>query len=83
MNAPAAPAAPIYPEDLPELTDPSGRPGEPVTTGLNVGPGADKSLFPLQPTDPSMDAIRTAYRLNPTPELANVMRLMAARQGRV
>lgn len=30
---------PVYPEDTPNLTDPSNRPMEPLTDGLPVGPG--------------------------------------------
>ena len=28
-----------YPEDIPNLTDPTARPNEPVTDGLPIGPG--------------------------------------------
>lgn len=30
---------PVYPEDTPNLTDPTNRPMEPLTDGLPVGPG--------------------------------------------
>jgi len=29
----------IYPEDIPNLTDPTARPGEPITDGLPIGLG--------------------------------------------
>jgi hypothetical protein len=37
--APAAPTGPL-PDQIPTLTTPSQRPGEPLTTGLSTGPGA-------------------------------------------
>lgn len=30
---------PIYPEDIPNLTDPTSRPNEPISDGLSLGPG--------------------------------------------
>lgn len=49
VAAPAAPSTPhgvalpvqpsVYPEDSPMLSDPTQRPGEPVTAGLPMGPG--------------------------------------------
>ena len=33
------PPLPIYPEQTPNLTDPTQRPGEPITDGLMTGPG--------------------------------------------
>lgn len=30
---------PVYPEDIPNLTDPTSRPNEPLTSGLPGGPG--------------------------------------------
>lgn len=30
---------PVYPEDTPMLTDPTNNPAEPITAGLNIGPG--------------------------------------------
>lgn len=42
MTAPKSSAPmnlPVYPEDTPNLTDPTNRPNEPLTDGLPVGPG--------------------------------------------
>jgi hypothetical protein len=70
--APVSPGNSIYPEDIPKLDDPTGRPHEPVTAGLGMtGPGSD----------PSMDALRAAYDAFPTPQLAHVIRLMNAKYG--
>lgn len=49
----AAPAAPPpmlpsrSPDDSPMLTDPSNNPGEPLTAGLDYGPGPDSSALGL------------------------------------
>lgn len=32
-------APPVYPEDIPNLTDPTARPNEPITDGLSMGLG--------------------------------------------
>ncbi len=34
-----SPVLPMYPEDVPNLTDPTARPGEPLTDGLDIGLG--------------------------------------------
>jgi len=73
----------VAPEDIPKLDDPTGRPDEPVTAGLNVGPGLGKSAFPIQPRDPVIDELRAAYAAFPTPQLAAVIRTMTARYGRL
>lgn len=73
-NTPAPAAPQIYPEDIPKLDDPTGRPHEPLTAGLT----------PNGPTsDPVMDDLRAAYAANPTPQLAHVIRLAQTRYGQV
>ena len=66
----AAPT-PIYPDSIPKLDDPSARPDEPLMTPPK-GP---------RPSDPIMDDIYRAYHLNPTPQLAAVIRYQIARSG--
>jgi hypothetical protein len=41
VEAPPAPpqGPPIYPEDIPNLMDPTARPEEPISAGLSFGPG--------------------------------------------
>lgn len=68
---PAEPAM-IYPEDIPKLDDPTGRPHEPVMSGItNTGPS----------DDPTMAELRAAYAANPTRQLAAVIRLNEQRFG--
>lgn len=43
-------APPIFADDLPNLMDPTARPGEPITDGLPVGPGRGPDA--LQNRDP-------------------------------
>lgn len=51
-QAPEAPLAlqPVSPDSFPNLTDPTNRPDEPLTSGMNVGPGPgpDPSLLVKQ-----------------------------------
>jgi len=39
MEAPAGPPGPLTPEDVPNLFDSTAFPDEPITAGLNQGPG--------------------------------------------
>lgn len=39
VQAPQTPQLPVYPEDIPNLLDPTQRPDEPLTDGLLSGPG--------------------------------------------
>jgi hypothetical protein len=48
MGDPNTPPPP-GPGELPGLTDPTNRPGEPVTHGLPFGPGGGPGIFPQAP----------------------------------
>jgi len=49
QRAPELPQIPIYPEDIPNLLDPTQRPGEPLTDGLSMGPGrGPETISPVQ-----------------------------------
>jgi len=84
---PAAPAPPpaaashILPDQIPALDAPSDRPGEPVTAGLDVGPGADSSALGFIPPDPASQSIRAAYLRNPTPELRRALTYLDLMSG--
>ena len=83
-----APAAPpqrtlVTPDMIPKLNDPSGRPGEPVTTGLNAGAGAGPAAIGGVPPNPQMSQLRAAYLANPTPELERALRMMSVRFGKL
>ena len=47
--------------------DPTARPNEPVTAGLNSGPGPGPS--PTIHRDPETDALRTIYTMHPSNDL--------------
>lgn len=66
----------IYPEDTPNLTDPTNRPGEPVTAGLISGPGPGPTN-----SDPRLEETRNLKKWLPliepfldSPEVPNSVR---------
>lgn len=52
QQQPMVPQMAAYPEDSPGLLDPTSRPNEPVTDGLNFGAGRGSSAIPN--TDPRL-----------------------------
>lgn len=63
----------IGPDEVPNLSDPSSRPGEPVTAGLPVGPGpGPEVLAPMG--DPVRRTLQAILLYNP--ENHDVMRLL-------
>lgn len=40
-----APVLPVYPDQIPNLSDPTSRPQEPITDGLAVGPGRGREAL--------------------------------------
>lgn len=64
---------------VPKLDDPSGRPTEPVTTGLFSGPGAGPEAIGPLPPDPVAANIEAAYLAMPTPELRRVIQRFRAK----
>lgn len=54
------------------LDAPSERPGEPVTTGLAVGPGAGPEVLPGAPDD-TIEQLRAVYRMFPTNDLRELI----------
>lgn len=61
-----------YPEDVPNLTDPSQRPEEPLTAGMPFGPGAGPRMA-VGPQDTLGDQLRALYLAHPTPELRDLL----------
>lgn len=64
------------------LTRPTERPGEPVTTGLAIGPGAGPEamgLPALPETDPVLADLILAYQMHPSRALAQLIELTRAR----
>lgn len=69
----------VSPEMIPRLDDPTGRPGDPLTHGLDVGPGPGSEVRPsIAPIDPSLATLQAAYLRNPTPELRAVLMRLSA-----
>jgi hypothetical protein len=63
-------------DEVPSLSDPTMRPGEPVTAGLDVGMGAGpEALGPMPPApiDPVRQAIQAMMLVSPNPDLVRVL----------
>jgi hypothetical protein len=56
--------------DHPDAFAPTERPGEPITSGIDMGAGVGDSA--LDPADPMM-VLQAAYALFPHPEIARAM----------
>jgi hypothetical protein len=81
--APAAPpAAPqptwTSPDQIPRLDDPTSRPDEPLTHGLDGGAGPGAEALGVLPGNPMLTSLRGAYLRNPTPELRRALALVDA-----
>lgn len=69
-------APPMGADMIPNLSDPSQRPDEPVTAGLSVGPGAGPEALgpmPPEPADPVRLAIQAMMMYSPNPDLVRLM----------
>lgn len=76
----AAPTSPPpatwpIPGTLTPLDAPSERPGEPVTAGLPIGPGAGPEALG-EVDDPTIDELRAAYMLRPSEYLRELIELL-------
>ena len=63
-------------EQVPNLSDPTMRPDEPVTAGLPVGPGAGPEALgpmPPPPTDPIRQVVQAMMQVAPNPDLVRVL----------
>lgn len=63
-------------DEVPNIGDPSSRPMEPVTAGLDVGMGAGTEAMgpmPPPPMDPVRQAIQAMMLVSPNPDLARVL----------
>lgn len=69
----AAPPGPV-PGSFGAFNRPTERPGEPVTAGVDVGPGPGSEVLGMQgPTDPVSLQLRALYRMFPIPEIAELL----------
>lgn len=67
---------PIGADQVPNLSDPTMRPQEPVTAGLPVGPGpGPEALGPMPPppVDPVRQVIQAMMLVSNNPDLARVL----------
>ena len=67
---------PTRPDDVPNLGDPTGRPDEPVTSGLPIGPGGGREMLgqlPQYPADPTVDVIKALMIKSQNPDLARLL----------
>lgn len=80
-NDPAAAINAAQGMTLPNLNfgGPTDRPGEPITTGMSVGPGAG----PIAPPDPVITAVASLNMLHPDQVDPDTARLMAAMNNHV
>jgi hypothetical protein len=67
----------LTPDQVPKLDDPTARPAEPLTHGLDTGPGGGAETLGVMPGNPAIADIRAAYLRNPTPELRRTLALIA------
>lgn len=75
----AAPMTMKYPEDVPKLDDPTSRPDEPITAGLDIGNGPGTEALGFIPPNPAVQTLQAAYLVNPTPQLRRVIARMSAK----
>ena len=71
----AAPVS-IYADQVPNIYDPTARPDEPVTAGLNVGPGGGAEVMPPMPpprVDPVRQIIQAMMMTNSNPDLVRLL----------
>ncbi len=70
------PSPAIGADEVPNLSDPSMRPGEPVTAGLSIGLGAGPEAvgpLPPSPSDPVRQAVQALMLISPNPDLARIL----------
>lgn len=75
---------PTRPDDIPDLNAVSERPDEPVTTGLNLGPGAGPEALgplPFVAKDPTVDVVKALMIRTRNPDLVRILARLRA-EGR-
>lgn len=63
----------ISADQVPNLTDPTRRPDEPVTAGLPFGPGPGPTQDQTRPPNPVAEQVRALLMAHPTPELRELL----------
>lgn len=72
-GAPPVPRPPVTPDQVPNLLDPTARPGEPVTAGLPVGAGPGPEVLGMGLGNAVLDELREAYRLTRSEALRDMI----------
>lgn len=62
------------------FTRPTERPGEPVSAGLPIGPGAGPEAM-MHNVDPVLETLREAFRRYPNEDIAHLIELAEADRG--
>lgn len=63
-------------DEIPNLTDPTQRPDEPVTAGIDMGPGPGSNALgpmPPSPSDPTRMIVQALMDISPSPDLARIL----------
>jgi hypothetical protein len=63
-------------DEVPNLSDPTMRPDEPIMAGVNIGPGPGRNaLGPMPPTpaDPVRQVLESLMLISPNPDIARAM----------
>ena len=61
--------------EVPNLSDPTMRPDEPITAGLPMGPGSNSlgSALPPSPADPVRQAVEALMLISPNADLSRIL----------
>lgn len=85
LGQPQMPQGPLIGADeVPNLTDPTMRPNEPVTAGIPLGAGPGREALgplPPSPSDPVRQIVEALMLTHPNPDLQRAAALLDA-QGR-
>lgn len=63
-------------DQVPNLSDPTERPNEPITAGLPFGPGPGPEVLPAMPpapTDPVRQILQALILISPNPDLMRAL----------
>ncbi len=86
VNVDSAAQAPQMPQTV-GMFEPTQRPDEPITAGMDFGPGPDSSVLglptPPKEDDPAIRAIQALYMQNPRNEDLRLMIQTLGEEGRI
>jgi hypothetical protein len=63
----------VGPDEVPNLSDPSSRPNEPLTTGLPTGPGAGPEILNVGAPNPVRTALQAMAVAFPNPDVLRLI----------